>query len=128
MLKIDSNKLGEIIVENIQGLCKLGIYESERIRGQAVIIDLIVTTDMSKANYSDEMNDSLSYVDISLCVQDVCKAKEYNLIEHLSQCIVDDLFEKFPLILAIEAKVHKPIINAEGFSGNAYVRIKRERS
>jgi dihydroneopterin aldolase len=118
----------EIYLENVQAFCRLGIYENERKRGQAVIVNLRVALDLSSACTHDRMEDSISYVDLSHTIQDVSKAKEYNLIEHLSKSITDELFKKFARIDTVDIRIHKPVINAEGFNGNASVRVCTQRS
>ena len=119
---------GFIYLTGVQAFARLGIYENERKRGQAIFVDVTVALDMSKACTSDNMEDSISYVDISHIVQNVAKAKEYNLIEHLSECIANELFAKLPKIASVDLRVYKPVINADGFNGNASVRIYRERA
>ena len=120
--------LTEIHLEQVQAFCRLGIYENERQRGQAVIVDLKIGLDLSDACNGDKMEDSISYVDLSHTIQNVAKSKEFNLIEHLCKCIIDKLFNDFKQINSVDIKIHKPVINAEGFNGNASVRVKTERS
>ena len=117
----------EIHLEKVQAFCRLGIYENERIRGQAVIVDLIVGIELRDACNGDKMEDSISYVSLSHAIQDVAKSKEFNLIEHLCKSITDKLFNDFNVINYIDIKIHKPVINAEGFHGNASVRLKIDR-
>ncbi len=118
----------EIYLEKVQAFCRLGIYENERKRGQAVIVDLKIGLDLSSACENDTMADSISYVDLSHIIQDTAKAKEYNLIEHLCKSIADELFRRFPKINSVDIKIHKPVINAEGFNGNASVRLQTNRA
>jgi len=118
----------EIYLEDVQAYCRLGIYENERKRGQAVIVSLRVALDLSAACNLDRIENSISYVELSHIIQDTAKAKEYNLIEHLCKSIADELFKKFERIETVDIKIHKPVINAEGFNGNASVRLCTQRS
>ncbi len=119
--------LTEIHLEQVQAFCRLGIYENERQRGQAVMVDLKISLDLSDACNGDKMEDSISYVALSHAIQDVAKSKEFNLIEHLCKSIIDKLFADHEKINTVDIKIHKPVINAEGFTGNASVRVKADR-
>ncbi len=117
-----------IYLKNIECYCKLGVYDEERERGQCVHINLELELDLSKAGLSDNVQDTISYADVSVLVQDVTISKPYHLIEHLCAEIAKALLERFSKLNAITVEIHKPVINAKWFQGNASVKIRRSRS
>lgn len=117
----------QMLLKNIQAFCRLGVDRDERARGQSVRVDLALEMDLNKACKSDNIKDTISYVEISKTVQEIAKIKEYFLIEHLCEEISSGLLEKFMEILSVDITIHKPIINAEGFSGDASIRIHRNQ-
>jgi dihydroneopterin aldolase len=116
-----------IFLEGVEAYTRLGVYPPERKRGQCVKFNLRLDLDLSKPGISDDIQDTISYVDVSREVQNIAQAKEYNLIEHLSTEICRGLFEKFEKLSGIEIRVFKTVINAEGFVGNASVRLYRRQ-
>ena len=118
----------QIHLKNIEVYCRLGVYEEERERGQCVHIDLKLDLDLSDAGRSDNVQDTINYVDISLAVQDVTMSKPYHLIEHLCTEICADLLKRFTKVQAVTIELHKPVINAKWFTGNASVKMKRGRN
>jgi dihydroneopterin aldolase len=116
-----------IILEEIEAFCRLGIYESERQRGQHIKINLRLGINLEKADQSDNIKDTISYVDASRIAQETAQVKEYNLLEHLCAEICRRLLEELPKLENVEIKIHKPIIKADGFSGKASVCMERRR-
>lgn len=117
----------QIHLKGIECYCKLGVYDIERELGQCVHIDLELDLDLSNAGKSDNVSDTINYVDISNTVQEITKSKPYHLIEHLCQSICNGLFEKFSKLNAVQIHIFKPVINATGFTGSASVKIYRKR-
>ncbi len=117
----------QIHLKNIEVYCKLGVYDEERERGQCVHIDLELDLDLSAAGASDNVKDTINYVDISLAVQDITMSKPYHLIEHLCTEICSGLLSRFPALNAVSIIVRKPVINALWFTGDASVKMRRCR-
>ncbi len=118
----------QIHLKNIESYCRLGVYEEERERGQCVHIDLELDLDLSAAGSSDDVKDTINYVDISLATQDITMLKPYRLIEHLCTEICAGLLKRFAKVQAVTVQIHKPVINAKWFTGNASVKMRRERA
>jgi 7,8-dihydroneopterin aldolase/epimerase/oxygenase len=116
-----------VIIRKIQANTRLGIYEEELLLGQAVYVDLELILDLSKAGNSDHIDDTVNYVEVVILVRELAAAKQYNLLEHLAQSIINKLFAKFDKINAITIEIHKGIINAPQFSGTPSVRLQRLR-
>lgn len=117
-----------IFLEGVEAFTRLGVYAPERQRGQCVRFNLRLELDLLEAGKTDDIKNTISYVDVSREVQSIASSKEYNLIEHLSAEICEGLFKKFDKLTGIELRVFKTVINAEGFIGNASVRIYRKRN
>ncbi len=119
--------LDQIHLKNIECYCKLGVYDEERERGQCVHIDLELDLDLSAAGTSDKVSDTINYVDISHAVQEVTMVKPFHLIEHLCTEVCNELFKRFTKVQAVTIQIHKPVINAKWFVGEASVKICRHR-
>lgn len=117
-----------ISIKNIQANTKLGIYPEELVLGQAVSIDLDLELDLSKAAKTNQIEDTVDYVAISVMVRTIAQSRDFGLIENLAQCIIDGLFSKFDKIEGIKIEIRKGIINAAQFSGDISVSFYRKRS
>ena len=120
-----------IILSGLKVDTLIGVYDWERTRKTTLLFDVTVQADLSAAMQSDDVKDTIDYVEISKSVQETAAKKEYFLVEHLSNEITEDLFSKFNKLDAIKINVHKPIIEFEGqeqkFSGDVRVEIYRTR-
>ena len=119
-------KIIKINVENIPSYCSIGIHDEEKKMGQKLLIDASIDADLSRAVYSDDVKDTLSYTDIHKAVQKICKSKSHSLIEVLADEIAE-AFLKHPLILKAKIKVHKPHIPFPDFQGDVSVEVEREK-
>ncbi len=120
-------KSDTIHLKNIESFCRLGVFDIEREKGQIIKVDLDVDLDLKASGDSDDLKDTVNYADFSFKVQEIAKAKEYFLVEHLAEEIIKALFLCSELIKAIKIKVHKPTIITEGFSGDVAITLHRSR-
>ena len=115
-----------INVEQIPSYSKIGIDKEEKEKGQRLFIDVHVDVDSTKAACLDNINYTLSYVDIYKIVQDICR-RPHSLIEALAEDIVDAIL-KYPLSLRAKVKVYKPHIPYPDFQGNVSVEVERTKT
>ncbi|MDD9899007.1 MAG: dihydroneopterin aldolase [Candidatus Melainabacteria bacterium] len=116
-----------IILKDLQAFCKLGSYDFERVLGQCVFMNLEMELDLSKAGKSNDIVDSIDYVEVAVAIRELCQSKEFHLIEHLAHEIIEMLFERFSKLEGIVIEINKTIVNAEQFSGNPSIRLYRTR-
>ena len=114
-----------VSLKDLQAFCRLGIYDSERILGQCININIELFFDTSKAAKSNDIADTINYVDVSLTIRELCQEKEWLLIENLADQICQKLFNKFPILEEIKLELTKSIVNADQFTGTPVVRIHR---
>lgn len=117
----------KVSLKNLQTFCRLGIYDSERILGQCININIDLFFDLSIAGKSNQIKDTINYVEVSLTIRELAQSKEFLLIENLSEEICQTLFKKFPILEGIDLEITKSIVNADQFTGTPVVRIYRKR-
>lgn len=89
-----------------------GVFDHEKAQGQKFLIDIIVWTDFGAAAHSDELADTISYVDLAdIAVEEVqsagSKGAGHDLIETLASRIADRIND-IAGVQAVEVTVHKP--------------------
>lgn len=84
-----------------------GVYDFEKEKGQKFIVDLVVWTDFSAAASSDEIGETISYVDLADIAVAVVEGPSLDLIETLAATVADRI-NALPGVLAVEVTVHKP--------------------
>ena len=117
----------KVSLKNLQAFCRLGIYDSERILGQCININIDLFFDLSIAGKSNQIKDTIDYVKVSLTIRELAQSKEFLLIENLCEEICQTLFKKFPILEGIDLEITKSIVNADQFTGTPVVRIYRKR-
>ncbi|WP_282939302.1 dihydroneopterin aldolase [Corynebacterium auriscanis] len=89
-----------------------GVFDHEKAQGQKFLIDIVVWTDFGASAHSDELADTISYVDLAdIAVEEVqsagSKGAGHDLIETLASRIADRIND-IAGVHAVEVTVHKP--------------------
>lgn len=121
-----SKKITTINVENIPCYCSIGIDEKEKKTGQRLLIDVHANIESASLTKSDNINDTLSYVEIFRTVQRVAQSKSHSLIETLAEDIASALLDH-DLVMKTKIKITKPHIPFPEFHGDVSVEVEREK-
>ena len=124
-MKAIIRKITTINVCNIPCYCSIGIDPQEKKLGQKLLIDVHLDISSYRAVSTDDVKDTISYVDVYKAVQEIGK-KSHSLIEALAEEIATT-FLKHPIILKARVIVRKPHIPYKDFSGDVSVEITREK-
>ncbi len=120
-----NNKITTINIENIPCYCSIGIHKEERKMGQQLLISISLDINSSKLVQTDDINDTVSYVDVYKTIQKIGE-NSYSLIETLGEKIAESLLKNFS-VAKVRVKVQKPHIPFAGFQGDVSVDIVREK-
>lgn len=83
-----------------------GCFEQERTIGTHFRVDLSFTTDTSKAEVSDNIADTVSYLDVYQVVKDEMM-KPSNLLEHVARRVGERVLSDFPAVDTVAVKISK---------------------
>ncbi len=98
--------MGVIQIENMEFYAYHGCYREERVVGNRFLVDLEITTNLEKAEKSDNIKDTLNYQAAYEIVKEQMAIKSH-LLEHVGGRILDQLFKVFPEIEKAAVKVSK---------------------
>jgi dihydroneopterin aldolase len=96
-----------IRLKNIQVYAYHGAHAFEREHGGRFEIDVELEADLEKAAKTDELQNTIDYVQVQQTVVFLATTKHHNLLETLSSSIADQLLRQFP-IREVIVRVRKP--------------------
>lgn len=105
-----------------------GVLEEEARLGQKFIVELELTTDLRRAGQTDDLHDTLNYVEIYEIVKQTAQNERYNLIEAVAETIAARILHNFQQVQMVSVKVTKVTPPIEGILAGASIAIERGRS
>jgi len=111
-----------IVLTGLKISCIIGIFDWERKKKQAVLIDLKIPCDVYKASQKDNIADAVDYKKIAKTVIAFVEKSNFQLVETLAEKLAKLLLKTFQLA-EIELSVSKPA--AIRGSQNVGVKIHR---
>ena len=83
-----------------------GCFQQERAIGTHFTVDIVFNTDTSRAEQSDNIADTVSYLDVYQVVKREMQQPS-NLLEHVARRVGEALLKEFPAVTDIKVKVSK---------------------
>ena len=117
--------MDKIHIEGLQIYSLIGVYDWERQAKQALLLDLVLFTDLQPAALSDKVADTLNYAEVAECVKQVAAQSEFELLEALANAMICRVFASFP-VDKITLKLSKPEILSD--AQNVAVELTRNRA
>ena len=104
--------MDEIVLENISIYAFHGCMKEEARIGSDYIINLNVKADLQDASISDQLEDTINYVDLLKIVNEEM-AISSKLLEHVAERIVSRILRTMKMVNNVQVKVAKqnPPIN-----------------
>ncbi len=96
----------KITLENMSFYAYHGCFEQEQIVGTKYEITLTLTLDCSKAAQTDNLEDTVSYLEVYGVVKKEMNIKS-KLIENVAQRIINAVKNQFPQIVEVEIRLSK---------------------
>ena len=83
-----------------------GCFSQERAIGTHFIVDLSFNTDTTRAEQSDSIADTVSYLDVYQTVKREMQQPS-NLLEHVARRVGEAVLKEYPAVTDIKVKVSK---------------------
>ena len=98
--------MATIAINDMRFYAHHGCFEQERAIGTYFRVDLVFVTDTAKAEVSDNIADTVSYLDVYQAVK--CEMEiPSNLLEHVARRIGERVKRDFPAVTSVNVKVSK---------------------
>ena len=118
--------MDKLIINNIEFIGHCGITEEERVNGQKMSADIELSLDISKAAASDNLKDTVNYVDICDKVVTIGRKETYNLLETLAERLVNEILKNHD-ISEVRLRIRKCSPPVDAIKGYFGVEITRQR-
>ena len=83
-----------------------GCFSQERAIGTHFVVDLSFNTDTTRAEQSDSIADTVSYLDVYQTVKREMQQPS-NLLEHVARRVGEAVLKEYPAVTDIKVKVSK---------------------
>jgi len=104
-----------------------GVLPEETTLGQKFLVDLKVQTDLKQAGQTDNLEESISYVDLFEVCKSIVEGKPFKLIEAVAEKIAQETLLQFMKVSSVTVKVIKPNPPIPGHYESVAVEITRSR-
>ncbi|MBT1795636.1 bifunctional dihydroneopterin aldolase/7,8-dihydroneopterin epimerase [Enterobacter hormaechei subsp. xiangfangensis] len=84
-----------VFIEQLSVITTIGVYDWEQTIEQKLVFDIEMGWDNRKSAKSDDVNDCLSYADISEMVIAHVEGQRFALVERVAEEVADLLLSKF---------------------------------
>ena len=84
-----------VFIEQLSVITTIGVYDWEQTIEQKLVFDIEMGWDNRKSAKSDDVNDCLSYADISETVIGHVEGQRFALVERVAEEVAELLLEKF---------------------------------
>jgi len=98
--------MGKILLENMEFYSYHGCFAEEQIIGNRFLVDLIMDTDTSEAETTDNLHKTINYQEVYSIVKNEMEKKS-RLLEHIASRIGLAVKNRFPQITHLCIKVSK---------------------
>ncbi len=118
--------MSTITLENMEFYAYHGCLEHEKTLGNTFLVTLSIQLNTSKAEKSDNLNDTLNYKEVYDTVSQIMK-KRVDLIEHLANNIVTSVINRFAEIEEVSILLSKTNPPVGGKMEKVTISFNRKR-
>ncbi len=84
-----------ILIAGIDCVAAIGVTPEERTMKQRLSIDVEIATPTAKAARTDSLKDALDYSKVATVVMEVCRSRDFHLIETLAELLAGRILADF---------------------------------
>ena len=88
--------MDKILISAIDCVANIGVTPEERTMKQRLSIDVEVLTEAGRAAQNDSLKDALDYSQVAVLVMEVCRSRDFHLIETLAELLASRILADFP--------------------------------
>src|SRR5690554_645468 len=120
--------MDKIILERMEFYGYHGVFAEENKLGQRFYVDLTAYLDIKPAALSENVNDTVNYVEVFELIRDIVEGKPFVLLETLAEQIASQVLGNFTKINEVQVRVIKPHPPVDIHFGGVVIEIQRKRA
>lgn len=117
----------EIALEGMRFYGYHGCLPEERARGQAFLVDVVLSVPLAEAGASDDLAATVNYAEVFELARAVTEGSPCRLIETVAERIARGVLARFARVEGVRVTVHKPAAPLPGLFRDAAVTVMRAR-
>ncbi len=94
-------------ISHYRAMSNIGCTTEEQCSPQELAFDIKVFFDPTQACKSDQLTDTVDYMDLKKIIDETCSTKTVHLIEHMGWLIAKKILKDFSLVDNVELKIKK---------------------
>ena len=91
-----AKNMDKILISAIDCVAAIGVTAEERTIKQRLSIDVEILTDAARAAQNDSLKDALDYSKVATLVMEVCRSRDFHLIETVAELLASRILAGFP--------------------------------
>jgi dihydroneopterin aldolase len=95
-MKRTGDLVDKILIHGIDCVAAIGVTSEERTIKQRLSIDIEILVDAARAAQNDSLKDTIDYSKIATLVMEVCRSRDFHLIESLAELLAARILAGFP--------------------------------
>lgn len=116
----------KIYLEQCRFKAKHGVFSEEKTIEGEFVVDVVLTTDFSKAASADDLEGTINYAEIYQVIEQEMLIPS-RLLEHLADRVVNSIFKHSLQVKVVQLKVCKTHPPIKGEIGAVCVEIQESR-
>ncbi|MDT4010394.1 MULTISPECIES: dihydroneopterin aldolase [Staphylococcus] len=102
-----------------------GVLSAENEIGQIFVVDVELTTDLTEAGKTDQVEDTINYAEVYADVKEIMEGEPKNLLEHLAALIANRINSHYNRVLETKVRITKEVPPIPGHYDGVGVEITR---
>lgn len=82
-----------IKIKNLKLHTKIGVFDWEKTIDREMIINVEITTNLTKSLHSDDISDTIDYYQITSKIKNLVANNSFKLVERMAQTLMDGILE-----------------------------------
>lgn len=100
--------MNRIIIKGLEVFAYHGVNPEEKRDGQRFVLDITLLADLSAAEYSDNLQDTVNYAAVRKTVTRLMCDNCFDLIERAAACVADGILAAYEKVQGVELTLKKP--------------------
>ncbi|MBO8441648.1 MAG: dihydroneopterin aldolase [Firmicutes bacterium] len=115
--------MGKININNMTFYTYNGVFDEEKKLGQKIEVDVSIDFPIEDVVKNDDLNTTISYVNVFNVVKEFVKNNSFNLIESLANNLLSNLLNEFKKARLITLKVRKYSVPINGIFDDVEIEV-----